>query len=102
MRLFLAEEDHEGSSQAAFLSRLTEVCFMQMLRLFATEPLEGSSGWLRGLADPPIAAALQAIHANPAEQWTVERLAAEAHLSRSAFAERFRTIVGETPLQYLQ
>ncbi len=102
MRLFLAEAAHEGSSQAAILSRLTEVCFMQMLRLFATQTLEGSSGWLRGLADPPIAAALQAIHANPAEQWTVERLAAEAHLSRSAFAERFRTIVGETPLQYLQ
>jgi AraC-like DNA-binding protein len=73
-----------------------------MLRQFATQHLEGASGWLRGLADPPIVAALQAMHANPADPWTVERLAEEALLSRSAFAERFRAIVGESPMQYLQ
>jgi len=102
VHLFLAEAAHEGASQWAILSRLAEVLFMQMLRMFATQTPESASGWLRGLADPPIAATLQAIHANPAEQWTVERLAAEAHLSRSAFAERFKAIVGETPLHYLQ
>src|SRR5260370_16871999 len=73
-----------------------------MLRLFATQTLESASGWLRGLAAPPIAAALQAIHANPAAQWTVARLADEAHLSRSAFAGRFKAIVGEPPMQYVQ
>jgi len=102
VRLFLAEAAHEGSSQAAILNRLAEVLFMQMLRLFATQTLESASGWLRGLADPPIAAALQAIHADPAALWTVERLAAEAYLSRSAFAERFKAIVGEPPMQYVQ
>ena len=102
VRLFLAEAAQEGSSQAAILNRLAEVLFMQMLRLFATQTLESASGWLRGLADPPIAAALQAIHANPAAQWTVARLADEAHLSRSAFAGRFKAIVGETPLHYVQ
>jgi AraC-like DNA-binding protein len=54
------------------------------------------------LADPPIAAALAAIHADPAAPWTVETLAAEANLSRSAFAARFKAIVGESPLQYVQ
>jgi len=102
VRLFLAEAAHEGSSQAAILNRLAEVLFMQMLRLFATQTLESASGWLRGLADPPIAAALQAIHADPAALWTVERLAAEVHLSRSAFAERFKARVGEPPMQYVQ
>jgi AraC-like DNA-binding protein len=73
-----------------------------LVRLFATQTLESASGWLRGLADPPIAAALQAIHANPAAQWTVARLASEAHLSRSAFAGRFKAMVGEPPMQYVQ
>ena len=67
-----------------------------------TQTLQSASGWLRGLADSPIAAALQAIHADPAALWTVERLAAEVHLSRSAFAERFKAIVGEPPMQYVQ
>ena len=102
VRLFLAEAAQEGTSQPAILNRLAEVLFMQMLRLFATQTLESASGWLRGLADPPIAAALQAIHTNPAAQWTVARLADEAHLSRSAFAGRFKAMVGEPPMQYVQ
>src|SRR6266705_3188726 len=95
VRLFLAEAAHEGSSQAAILNRLAEVLFMQMLRLFATQTLESASGWLRGLADPPIAAALQAIHANPAAQWTVARLASEA-----AFRKAFHQWIGMLPSQY--
>ena len=77
-------------------------CDKKPFLLFATQTLESASGWLRGLADSPIAAALQAIHADPAALWTVERLAAEVHLSRSAFAERFKAIVGEPPMQYVQ
>jgi AraC-like DNA-binding protein len=96
MHLFFAEAVHEGTSLPAILSRLAEVLFMQMPRMFATQTVESASGWLRGLAAPPIAAALQAIHADPAAPWTVERLAAEAHLSHSAFAGRFKVMVGET------
>ncbi len=33
--------------------------------------------------------------------WTVAELASAAGMSRSAFALRFRQIVGETPLEYL-
>jgi AraC-like DNA-binding protein len=102
VRLFIAEAAQQGACKPAILSRLAEIVFMQMLRMFAMQTLESQSGWLRGLADPPIAAALQAIHANPAAPWTVASLAEQAHLSRSAFAERFTTIVGETPLHYVQ
>jgi AraC-like DNA-binding protein len=58
-------------------------------------------GLLSGLADPPVAAALGALHADPARSWTVASLAAAAHLSRSVFAERFYARVGRTPIAYL-
>jgi AraC-like DNA-binding protein len=58
-------------------------------------------GLLSGLADPPVAAALGALHADPARSWTVASLAAAAHLSRSVFAERFSARVGRTPISYL-
>jgi AraC-like DNA-binding protein len=45
--------------------------------------------------------ALAALHDRPAEAWTVESLAKEAALSRSALAERFTHLVGEAPMQYL-
>jgi AraC-like DNA-binding protein len=102
VQLFIVEAAQDGACKPAILNRLAEIVFMQMLRMFAMQTLESPSGWLRGLADPPIAVALQAIHANPAAPWTVANLAELAHLSRSAFAERFSAVVGETPLHYVQ
>jgi AraC-like DNA-binding protein len=57
--------------------------------------------WLSGLRDAYVGRALMALHADPARDWTLETLAAEAALSRSSFAERFAEFVGHPPMQYL-
>ena len=57
--------------------------------------------WFRASGDPHLGAALRAMHAEPARQWTVADLAAEATLSRSAFARRFTEQLGVGPLAYL-
>jgi AraC-like DNA-binding protein len=44
---------------------------------------------------------LSAIHEEPSRQWTVERLADIAGLSRSAFAARFTEVVGKAPPKYV-
>jgi transcriptional regulator GlxA family with amidase domain len=59
-------------------------------------------GLLSGLADPKIAAALQALHDDVRRNWTVETLAEHAGMSRSAFAARFRERVGVPPVEYLR
>ena len=59
------------------------------------------SGRLRGLTDPDIGPALQVMHEQPNFAWTVASLAERLALSRSKFAARFKTVVGETPLGYL-
>ena len=41
------------------------------------------------------------MHARPSFAWSVDALADQVHLSRSAFAERFSTVVGMSPLSYL-
>ena len=56
---------------------------------------------LRGLADDRLAAALRQMHGHPGRAWTVEELAAEAALSRSAFFDRFKRVVGVAPMAYL-
>ncbi|MCD0446631.1 AraC family transcriptional regulator [Glycomyces sp. A-F 0318] len=61
----------------------------------------GFSGWAQALADDAIAAALEALHADPARQWTVASLGEVAGLSRSAFSRRFTDLVGQPPLGYL-
>ena len=55
----------------------------------------------RSLADPRLARALTALHARPGEGWSLATMALEAGMSRSRFAEAFRSAVGQTPADYL-
>jgi AraC-like DNA-binding protein len=41
------------------------------------------------------------LHSDPARAWTVEELAKNVGLSRSALAERFHALIGAPPMQYL-
>jgi AraC-like DNA-binding protein len=45
---------------------------------------------------------MAAIHGRPSHGWTLQALAREAAMSRSLFAEKFKTLVGESPMAYLQ
>lgn len=97
----LVREEARDSKPArdVVLERLLEVLFIEALRSMAGT--RASSGLVRGLADPRLAGAIRRMHAEPARQWTVEQLAKEAALSRSAFFERFSQAVGLPPMEYL-
>jgi AraC-like DNA-binding protein len=83
------------------ITKLSELLFVEAVSQFvAGLPVE-RRGWLAGLRDPQIGRALGALHARPGEGWTAEALALEVGMSRSAFAERFTTLVGQPPMQYL-
>jgi AraC-like DNA-binding protein len=75
--------------------------FVEVIRRYIEGLPPAETGWLAGLRDPVIGQALAAIHGEPAESWTVERLARLVGVSRSVFAERFVEMVGEPPMQYL-
>ena len=53
------------------------------------------------MRDPRIAKAIRLVHADPGRRWAVEDLASEVAMSRSAFAERFRHLTGESPMRYV-
>jgi AraC family transcriptional regulator, activator of mtrCDE len=84
----------------AVVRRLSEVLFFQAVRNWATRS-EVQSGLLAALSDPALAAALVAIHEAPAHPWSLETLSQRAAMGRSAFAERFRRVVGISPVRYL-
>jgi AraC-like DNA-binding protein len=94
-----AGADRPGASLV--LTRLVEVLLVEALRSAPATLEQPPAGLLAGLGDPPVAAALHAIHANVARPWTVAGLAAEARISRSVLAERFVRRVGLTPIEYL-
>lgn len=83
------------------MGRLIEIMLVELLRHPMQRADKQQKGWLAGLSDPRIAAALQAMHANVARQWTLEMLARHIGMSRSAFAQRFCGKVGVPAGTYL-
>ena len=83
------------------LARLSELLFVEAVRGHIEQLSGDATGWLAALRDPSLARALAALHARPRHPWTAERLAGEACLSRSAFAEKFTATVGLPPMSYL-
>ena len=99
LKLVSEESREERPAREVVLARLLEVLLIEALR--ATASTTASPGLARGLGDVRLAAAIRAMHENPARPWTVLALAKEAALSRSAFFERFGRTVGVPPMEYL-
>ena len=101
IRLAVDETAARRSGGETVLSKVAELMFVDVVRRHIDALPPGSSSWLSGLRDNHVGAALALMHGRPAEAWTLERLAREVGLSRSAFAERFAHFVQESPMQYL-
>ena len=93
------EAREQRAGRELVLGRLVEVLLVEALR--SSSGAEVSPGLLRGLADTRLAAAIRRMHGDPAQSWTVEALARESALSRSAFFTRFTRAVGVPPMEYL-
>jgi len=99
VRLFGDEANQQRAGRDLVLARLVEVLLIEALR--ATQGKNAPTGLLRGLADARVAEALRQMHGDPERSWTVDELAREAGLSRSAFFDRFIRTVGLRPMEYL-
>ena len=82
-------------------SRLPELLMIEVLRLhLATAPV-ANHGLVAALRDPVLRPALAAIHAAPAQRWSVPAIAAAATVSRSVVDDRFRAVLGLAPMRYV-
>jgi AraC-like DNA-binding protein len=80
---------------------LIHIILVLALRLHIAEGSPAGVGWLFALADKQMAAAINAMHADPSHRWTLQSLADLASMSRSSFALKFKETVGEPPMEYL-
>lgn len=101
MDLLAREMLQDDPGQQTLLDRLLDVALVQVLREHFAAQGPAAPAWFRASGDPQIGPVLQAVHDDPGRRWTVEELAAEATLSRAAFARRFSAQLGVAPLAYL-
>jgi AraC-like DNA-binding protein len=99
---FAANELMEGRRAASgVVSRLSELLLVEAVRAYSLTLGDQAHGWLKGVADQHIGRALALIHRNIGDPWSVETLAREVGLSRTAFVDRFTALVGMPPIRYL-
>ncbi|GAA6139182.1 AraC family transcriptional regulator [Arenicella sp. 4NH20-0111] len=91
-------ESSIGSNAA--IKRLSEVVFIELLRLGIDENGPKKS-LIHALNDRSVGRALSLIHSSPEYPWSLDALASEVAMSRSRFAERFKGLVGKSPMLYL-
>ena len=102
MQALASEMAEQAPGSEVVATRLAEVLFIQVLRAHIASGVEWrNKGWLRAIFDPQIGTALTAFHDRVGAPWTVESLSEAAGVSRSAFAVRFKDLLGQTPLQYV-
>lgn len=101
VRVLAGEAARPAPGSTAVMNRVADALLIHVVRAWAATQEPQRLGWLGGLRDPAVGAALRLIHAAPDRSLTVEAMAAEASLSTATFKRRFRQLVGTPPGAYL-
>jgi AraC-like DNA-binding protein len=97
-------EAHGGSDlveREGVICRAAEIMTIALARYVKDKLARDNPHWPEIAGDEQVMRAMRLIETHPARNWTVESLAAEVGLGRSAFAERYRALVGDTPMNWL-
>jgi len=98
--LMLSELRLKSPGYYEVVNQISFLLFVEILRQ-QIESGDVQEGILAALFDTKISKALEVIHNNAGENWSLEQLAARAGMSRSAFSQKFTRLVGSSPVQYL-
>ncbi len=101
LRLMATEARSLRAGGETVITRLCDVLIVQAIRAWMSRDPAARRGWIGALHDPQVGRAISLVHRDPARTWTVESLAREVALSRSAFSARFSELVGEPPMAYV-
>ncbi|MCP4646270.1 MAG: AraC family transcriptional regulator [bacterium] len=85
----------------AVITRLIEVLVIGAVRDWMLNNRNETAGWISAVRDCTLGHAIAALHENPEKSWTVASLADKAAMSRTAFAEKFKELIGIPPMHYL-
>ncbi len=100
LRLITRRVFAETPGSTAAVTRLSEAVFIELMRIGVNQSPQMASIFA-ALNDQQIGRTLSLMHERPSEHWTVQKLAGEAGMSRSRYAEKFRRLIDMGPMAYL-
>lgn len=96
-----AEQVKARVGSGPMVAALMQQCFILMLRRLERDGFRQIES-LAALQDPNLGRVVEAIMETPGGAHSVDSLAEMAHMSRSIFCERFRTVFRRTPMDYVR
>lgn len=96
-----ALEQNVPSNRSPTSTRLPELVLIEVLRAHLATAPSTTRGWLAALRDPVLAPALSLLHGALDHHWSVAELATRTAVSRSVLDDRFRQVLGRSPIRYL-
>lgn len=93
----LEESLNPNKGSELILAKISEA----MLAIIFREHLPSDTGILAALIHPKLSNAIKKIHQNSERKWTVEQLADLCFMSRAAFSDLFKSILGQSPMEYV-
>lgn len=100
LNFITSETETTAPGSEAVVDKLTEILFIHVIRAYMLQS-NTDKGFLAMLADRSLSKVVTAIHQTPGDRWSVDKLAAQAGMSRSAFAKYFQQVTEMTPMQYV-
>jgi AraC-like DNA-binding protein len=101
LRFMASEASELRPGGETIITRLADILVIQAIRSWIAKDPAAQTGWLAALRDRQIGRAIALIHRDAARAWTLDSLASDIGMSRSAFAARFTELVGEPAMHYL-
>ncbi|MCZ8165661.1 AraC family transcriptional regulator [Silanimonas sp.] len=102
VRLIVDEANAAEAGSRLLLDGLSNVLVTMTLREhFRHAPVTETRGVLAAAHDKRLGALISALHREPGRAWSVESMLELAPVSRSALMERFRQLVGDSPMGYV-
>lgn len=97
---WIGREIEQTTKCTYVIDRLLELLCAEIMRTHL-ESATVDSGWFYAVKDPVIGRAVSMIHAQPGDDWSVNRLADGVAMSPSRFAARFTAALGDSPMAYV-
>jgi AraC-like DNA-binding protein len=101
LRMMASEAKELRPGGETVITRLADILVIHTIRSWIAQDPTAQTGWLGALQDKQIGRVISLVHRDPARGWTLESLAGEVAMSRSAFAARFTELVGEPAMHYV-
>ncbi|KJL34527.1 helix-turn-helix transcriptional regulator [Microbacterium azadirachtae] len=95
-----ALEDASRDGDAVICRMMANTVLASVIRAWAAHGC-APAGWPARTSDPFLERVIEAIHAAPGRDWSVEGMASVGAMSRTVFAERFRAAFGTSPASYV-